>query len=134
MFSGCRDDQTSADANIAGANVGAMSWALLEVMHRFGNDANLSYVQVSVPTPVRPTRSSIDGLIGLERNKAVTDAKVHSSSTAFHWHTVRRACTSEHLTLSIAAKVLVQEASHLRSEDRNLVDRNWNGRSSIRVL
>jgi metacaspase-1 len=47
MFSGCRDDQTSADANIAGANVGAMSWALLETMHRYSNDPNLSYVQVS---------------------------------------------------------------------------------------
>ena len=47
MFSGCRDDQTSADANIAGANVGAMSWALLETMHRNSNNPNLSYVQVS---------------------------------------------------------------------------------------
>ncbi len=46
MFSGCRDDQTSADANIAGSHVGAMSWALLETMHRYGNDPNLSYVQV----------------------------------------------------------------------------------------
>ena len=34
MFSGCRDDQTSADANIDGASVGAMSWAFLEVMKR----------------------------------------------------------------------------------------------------
>ena len=30
MFSGCRDDQTSADANIGGQGVGAMSWAFLE--------------------------------------------------------------------------------------------------------
>ena len=47
MFSGCRDDQTSADANIAGASVGAMSWALLETIRRHSNDPNLSYVQVS---------------------------------------------------------------------------------------
>ena len=33
MFSGCRDDQTSADANIGGSNVGAMSWALLQTLH-----------------------------------------------------------------------------------------------------
>lgn len=46
MFSGCKDDQTSADASIGGSNVGAMSWALLETMHRYGNDPNLSYVQV----------------------------------------------------------------------------------------
>lgn len=32
MFSGCRDDQTSADANIGGINEGAMSWSFLEVM------------------------------------------------------------------------------------------------------
>lgn len=34
MFSGCRDDQTSADAMIAGENVGAMSWAFLDTMRR----------------------------------------------------------------------------------------------------
>lgn len=28
MYSGCRDDQTSADASIAGSHVGAMSWAV----------------------------------------------------------------------------------------------------------
>lgn len=34
MFSGCRDDQTSADARIGGSSVGAMSWAFLETMKR----------------------------------------------------------------------------------------------------
>ena len=34
MFSGCRDDQTSADASIGGSSVGAMSWAFLETMKR----------------------------------------------------------------------------------------------------
>ena len=33
IFSGCRDDQTSADANIGGSHVGAMSWALLETLY-----------------------------------------------------------------------------------------------------
>ena len=32
MFSGCKDDQTSADANEAGAFTGAMSWAFLTAM------------------------------------------------------------------------------------------------------
>ncbi|KAJ4299937.1 hypothetical protein N0V90_005184 [Kalmusia sp. IMI 367209] len=32
MFSGCRDDQTSADANIAGRSTGAMTWAFLQIM------------------------------------------------------------------------------------------------------
>ncbi|TQW00548.1 metacaspase [Cordyceps javanica] len=43
MFSGCRDDQTSADANIGGVNEGAMSWAFLQVMRRFPNP---SFLQV----------------------------------------------------------------------------------------
>jgi metacaspase-1 len=44
MFSGCRDDQTSADANIGGMSEGAMSWAFLETMKRIQNP---SYLQVS---------------------------------------------------------------------------------------
>ena len=32
MFSGCKDDQTSADASIGGESVGAMSWAFLQTM------------------------------------------------------------------------------------------------------
>ncbi|CAJ2501414.1 Uu.00g042670.m01.CDS01 [Anthostomella pinea] len=44
MYSGCRDDQTSADASIAGAHVGAMSWAFLESMKRFGRQQ--SFIQV----------------------------------------------------------------------------------------
>jgi hypothetical protein len=46
MFSGCRDDQTSADANIGGMSEGAMSWAFLQVMKR-GPDP--SYLQVRYP-------------------------------------------------------------------------------------
>ncbi|KXT04433.1 hypothetical protein AC578_3598 [Pseudocercospora eumusae] len=44
MYSGCRDDQTSADASIAGSHVGAMSWAFLECMKQFG--PRQSYIQV----------------------------------------------------------------------------------------
>ncbi|KAL8685608.1 MAG: hypothetical protein Q9218_007654 [Villophora microphyllina] len=43
MFSGCRDDQTSADANIGGSHVGAMSWALLETLY---SRPGQSYIQV----------------------------------------------------------------------------------------
>jgi hypothetical protein len=42
MFSGCRDDQTSADANIGGMAEGAMSWAFLEVMRQTPNPSYLS--------------------------------------------------------------------------------------------
>lgn len=45
MFSGCKDDQTSADANIQGVGMGAMSWAFLQVMR---NVQNPSYVQVGI--------------------------------------------------------------------------------------
>jgi len=45
MFSGCRDDQTSADANIGGTSEGAMSWAFLETMKR---NPNPSYIEVRV--------------------------------------------------------------------------------------
>lgn len=44
MFSGCRDDQTSADATIAGSHVGAMSWALLQTLN---SRPGQSYVEVS---------------------------------------------------------------------------------------
>jgi metacaspase-1 len=44
MFSGCRDDQTSADARIAGESCGAMTWAFLETMKR---ESNPTYIQVS---------------------------------------------------------------------------------------
>lgn len=44
MFSGCRDDQTSADATINGTSEGAMSWAFLEMMRQ---NPNPSYFQVS---------------------------------------------------------------------------------------
>ncbi len=44
MFSGCRDDQTSADANIGGVSEGAMSWAFLQTMKRMSNP---TYLDVS---------------------------------------------------------------------------------------
>jgi hypothetical protein len=44
MFSGCRDDQTSADARIQGRSSGAMTWAFLETMKRVPRP---TYVQVS---------------------------------------------------------------------------------------
>jgi hypothetical protein len=43
MFSGCRDDQTSADASINGTSEGAMSWAFLETMKRIPSP---TYLQV----------------------------------------------------------------------------------------
>jgi hypothetical protein len=44
MFSGCRDDQTSADAHIEGEHTGAMTWAFLEMMKA---DPSPTYADVS---------------------------------------------------------------------------------------
>jgi len=43
MYSGCKDDQTSADASISGEHVGAMSWAFLQIMQY---NPNQSYIEV----------------------------------------------------------------------------------------
>ena len=45
MYSGCKDDQTSADAMIGGGHVGAMSWAFLETMRQYGNQTYLEVLQ-----------------------------------------------------------------------------------------
>ncbi|TID15197.1 putative metacaspase [Venturia nashicola] len=45
MFSGCRDDQTSADANIGGMNEGAMSWAFLQTMKKMRNPTFIQALQ-----------------------------------------------------------------------------------------
>ncbi|KAH6883315.1 hypothetical protein J4E91_002901 [Alternaria rosae] len=42
MFSGCRDDQTSADARIEGEPTGAMTWSFLEMMK---NDQTPTYAE-----------------------------------------------------------------------------------------
>lgn len=42
MFSGCRDDQTSADATISGSATGAMSWAFIGTMKE---NPEMSYIQ-----------------------------------------------------------------------------------------
>lgn len=44
QFSGCRDEQTSADANIGGQATGAMSWSLIEAFERHG--MNQTYTQL----------------------------------------------------------------------------------------
>ncbi|KAI1421680.1 peptidase C14, caspase domain-containing protein [Xylaria sp. FL1777] len=43
MFSGCADDQTSADTSIAGAATGAMSWALVRTLRE---NPEQSYIEV----------------------------------------------------------------------------------------
>ncbi|KAF2198411.1 peptidase C14 [Delitschia confertaspora ATCC 74209] len=47
MFSGCRDDQTSADARIGRESVGAMSWAFLETMRRVERPTYVQTLQMT---------------------------------------------------------------------------------------
>ncbi|KAF1952899.1 peptidase C14 [Byssothecium circinans] len=47
MFSGCRDDQTSADARIEGQSTGAMTWAFLQIMKRNGNPTYAATLQMT---------------------------------------------------------------------------------------
>ncbi|KAI8915143.1 peptidase C14, caspase domain-containing protein [Powellomyces hirtus] len=54
QFSGCQDNQTSADASIAGEATGAMSWALMKTLN--ANQHHMSYVQV-----LRETRTLLQG-------------------------------------------------------------------------
>jgi hypothetical protein len=56
MYSGCKDDQTSADATIGGGHVGAMSWAFLKTMREQGEGGNLTYLEV-----LQNTRGALKG-------------------------------------------------------------------------
>eukprot|EP01094_Clydonella_sp_ATCC50884_P017203 TRINITY_DN2950_c0_g1_i1.p1 TRINITY_DN2950_c0_g1~~TRINITY_DN2950_c0_g1_i1.p1 ORF type:complete len:375 (-),score=181.60 TRINITY_DN2950_c0_g1_i1:231-1355(-) len=44
QFSGCKDEQTSADAHIEGEHTGAMSWAFMEAFEQHGKE--LTYTQL----------------------------------------------------------------------------------------
>jgi metacaspase-1 len=44
QFSGCRDDQTSADASIGGESTGAMSWSLVKSFEQNGHE--MTYVDL----------------------------------------------------------------------------------------
>eukprot|EP01117_Protostelium_nocturnum_P004935 TRINITY_DN1789_c0_g1_i1.p1 TRINITY_DN1789_c0_g1~~TRINITY_DN1789_c0_g1_i1.p1 ORF type:complete len:421 (-),score=166.98 TRINITY_DN1789_c0_g1_i1:301-1563(-) len=55
MFSGCRDDQTSMDANLGGIATGAMSYSLMEALTK-GQGTNMSYA-----TLLKMTREIMQG-------------------------------------------------------------------------
>ncbi|ORY63353.1 peptidase C14, caspase domain-containing protein [Pseudomassariella vexata] len=45
MFSGCADDQTSADTSIAGAATGAMSWVFIATMREYPEQSYINVLQ-----------------------------------------------------------------------------------------
>lgn len=83
MFSGCRDDQTSADASIGGESVGAMSWAFLETMKR---NPNPKYLDVSLDAVVAllATRrwSALTAFLDTATDKGNTRPEQISANTA----------------------------------------------------
>lgn len=56
MYSGCKDDQNSADATIGGGHIGAMSWAFLKTMAEQGEGGNLTYLEI-----LQNTRGALKG-------------------------------------------------------------------------
>lgn len=94
MFSGCRDDQTSADANIGGSNVGAMSWALLETLY---SRPAQSYIEVRGLCGMGILRWCADLDVGTAEHEATTDGEVQTDSPAFCGVEGRSESTSEYL-------------------------------------
>jgi len=45
MFSGCADNQTSADTSVAGAATGAMSWAFINIMRQHPQESYVNLLQ-----------------------------------------------------------------------------------------
>lgn len=81
MFSGCRDDQTSADATIAGAATGAMSWAFIGAMK---DNPELSYVQVRLcPSNCRVLGANGDA--GVARHARASPQQLPTDSSAQLW-------------------------------------------------
>jgi len=50
QFSGCKDEQTSADAHIDGEHTGAMSWALIGCLNEFGLEQTYSELLGNIRT------------------------------------------------------------------------------------
>ena len=81
MFSGCRDDQTSADARIAGESCGAMTWAFLETMKR---EPNPTYISVSGLD--RAMAAHLTDSSGTTNDKrAAGSVQVYTNTAAIYW-------------------------------------------------
>lgn len=59
QFSGCKDEQTSADACIDGARTGAMSWALITVIEEFGLNQTYTELLKNIRTKLEVKYSQI---------------------------------------------------------------------------
>ncbi|OAA56230.1 metacaspase [Niveomyces insectorum RCEF 264] len=53
MFSGCADNQTSADTNIGGVATGAMSWAFIAAMRQLQQPTYLEQLRADSPAELR---------------------------------------------------------------------------------
>merc|ERR1712146_390040 len=53
QFSGCKDEQTSADAHIEGEHTGAMSWAFIEAFEQHGHEQTYTQLLGNIRAAVR---------------------------------------------------------------------------------
>lgn len=81
MFSGCRDDQTSADATISGAATGAMSWAFIGTMRE---NPDLSYVDVRVGHHCRTSCYCVFGIDSRIRSCGARESVCLTITPKFH--------------------------------------------------
>ena len=75
QFSGCRDEQTSADANIDGQHTGAMSWALISSLEEHGLDQTYTELLGNIRTKLSAKYSQVPQMS--------TGHKMHMKSTKF---------------------------------------------------
>lgn len=104
MFSGCRDDQTSADATISGSATGAMSWAFIGTMRE---NPELSYVDVGRTGAVGCGQNA-DISIDPTNDARTTAEQLFADSAAQLWRSLRsRAAASGEFRCPRAAMGLV---------------------------
>ena len=110
MLSGCKDDQTSADATIGGSHVGAMSWALLKTLN---SSPGLSYIQVCTELFLsgHSANQFATQRAGPSAYARVVGWPVHPNTTVVHWFECGPQSTVAYITL-------------LRTEHENLVCSN----------
>jgi hypothetical protein len=87
MFSGCADNQTSADTSIAGAATGAMSYGFIATMRQ---NPNQSYIEVSSSTrPNNLSATYADGFTGPSEHPTALGAALPTDSPIICWRTIR---------------------------------------------
>lgn len=78
MFSGCADNQTSADTSIAGAATGAMSYGFIKTMR---DNPNQSYIEVSFNDSLETLAYIFSRLVGSPKYKAASGTTLPTNTS-----------------------------------------------------